>query len=292
VTVAVSCNLSDGVVLAVDSAVTVPDPAGGVAKIYEHAQKLFQIGERPVGTAVFGLGTLGNRTIGSYIREFEQQYSNELATAGTMDGIRDVVETLRAFFLDRYMAQIAPALEEHHKTKFDELAPDQIPVLGLVVGGFSRGAFLSEVWNIALPVHKEPGSAILSRQQGDFGTNWFAMFEPIQRYIKGYDGKLMDAVIHHFLAKRAGEDGVVPDLDPDELAEIFEVLNPFEYNIPFPAMPMPEGIAHTRFLAELVVSHHRYATGAPIVGGDVVVGSVTYREGTFQIHPRNGRMRT
>src|SRR5206468_6888121 len=40
--VAIACNLSDGVVLAVDSAVTVPDPAGGgVAKVYENAQKLF-----------------------------------------------------------------------------------------------------------------------------------------------------------------------------------------------------------------------------------------------------------
>jgi hypothetical protein len=48
VSVAIACNLSDGVVLAVDSAVTVPDPTGaGVAKVYENAQKLFQLGESP-----------------------------------------------------------------------------------------------------------------------------------------------------------------------------------------------------------------------------------------------------
>jgi integrase len=55
VTVAVACNLSDGVALAVDSAVTLPDGTGGIAKVYENAQKLFQLGDRPIGIAVFGL---------------------------------------------------------------------------------------------------------------------------------------------------------------------------------------------------------------------------------------------
>jgi len=53
-TVAISCNLSEGVVLGVDSAVTVA--AGNHYKIWEHAQKLFQMGERPIGAAIYGLG--------------------------------------------------------------------------------------------------------------------------------------------------------------------------------------------------------------------------------------------
>jgi hypothetical protein len=57
-TVAISCNLSDGVNLGVDSAVTAPSPDGGVMKVYENAQKLFQVGERPIGVATYGLGVL------------------------------------------------------------------------------------------------------------------------------------------------------------------------------------------------------------------------------------------
>ena len=43
--VAVSCNLSEGVVLGVDSAVALPDPKGaGIGKTYENADKLFRLG--------------------------------------------------------------------------------------------------------------------------------------------------------------------------------------------------------------------------------------------------------
>src|SRR5208337_2936439 len=58
--VVVSVNLADGVILAVDSAVTLPGPPpipgqplppdmmqGGVLKVYEDAAKLFPLGDRP-----------------------------------------------------------------------------------------------------------------------------------------------------------------------------------------------------------------------------------------------------
>jgi len=68
-TVAVFCNLSEGVILGVDSAASFPGP-GGVAKVYENAEKLFQLANRPIGVAVFGLGGLGTRSIGCYLRKF------------------------------------------------------------------------------------------------------------------------------------------------------------------------------------------------------------------------------
>jgi len=64
-TVAVACNLAEGVVLGVDSAVTIHDSQGLVVKVYENAVKLFQLGEKPIGIAAFGIGALGNRIIGS-----------------------------------------------------------------------------------------------------------------------------------------------------------------------------------------------------------------------------------
>lgn len=275
-TVAVSCNLSDGVALAVDSAVTLPDASGGVAKVYENAEKLFQLGDRPIGIAGFGLGALGSRAIGSYVREFETLDPGGAVTA--QNSLTDVVESLRDFLLTSYRREVVPVLEQHHGVPFDQIQPDQIPVLGLVVGGFSHGAFLSEVWEIAIPVNDTPGSAVLRRPQGEFGTNWFAMFDPIRRYIKGFDPQLLDQVVGYLTNKRGGT-----PLDPQELADIQAILAGYEYDIPFPVMPMDEGIAHTRFLAELVVSHHRYAVGAPVVGGKVRVGSVTYRGGRFEI---------
>jgi hypothetical protein len=63
-TVAISCNLSDGVILGVDSAVTVP--VADHVKIWENAEKLFQMGGRPIGAAIYGLAGFGDRSVGSY----------------------------------------------------------------------------------------------------------------------------------------------------------------------------------------------------------------------------------
>jgi hypothetical protein len=51
-TVAISLNLSDGVVLAADSAATVPGEGGSVLKTYENAEKLFALGNRPIGVVL------------------------------------------------------------------------------------------------------------------------------------------------------------------------------------------------------------------------------------------------
>lgn len=53
-TFAISLNLPDGIILGVDSAVTLSGPTG-IIKVFENAQKLFQLGEKPVGIAVYGL---------------------------------------------------------------------------------------------------------------------------------------------------------------------------------------------------------------------------------------------
>jgi len=274
--VAVACNLSDGVILGVDSAITVglPGSPGLAAKVYENADKLFQLGKRPIGVAVYGMASLGTRTVGSVLREFECCCEELLRSA---DSVSDVVEGLRAFFLARYSEIIVPALEKVHGKPFADIPQDQRPVLGLVVGGFSEGRYLSEVWNITVPVHEKPGSAQQVREPGNFGSQWFALFGPIQRYIKGVDDALLAELARHFEQKLGRA------LDRAENAEIRSLVAKFEYKIPFPAMPLAEGIAHTRFLVELVINHHRFALGAPVVGGKARLGMVTYREAAFQL---------
>jgi hypothetical protein len=276
VTVAISCNLSDGVILAVDSAVTVPDATGGsIMKIYENAEKLFQLGERPIGVACYGLGALGNRTVGSYLAEFESRDPG--AVLSQKNKVGEVVEALRLFLMAAYRKEVVPSLEKETGKKYKDIPPEERPALGLVIGGFSHGAFLSEVWHIIIPVHTRKGSSEQLRKQGSYGTNWFAIFEPVRRYIKGFDPALIDELIQWFATNRG------PPLTPAEQKAVRGILDGHEYAIPFGAMPMDEGIQHSRFLAELVVSHHRYVIGAPVVGGRVHVGKVTYQGGRFQI---------
>ncbi len=60
-------------------------------------------------------------------------------------------------------------------------------------------------------------------------------------------------------------------LTSSEQASIKNILRKFEYPIPYAAMPMEEGIEHTRFLVELVINHHRFAMGAPVSKSRAVI---------------------
>lgn len=71
-------------------------PKGGVVKVYENAEKLFQLAEKPIGIASFGIGALGARNIGSYIREFEILDPNNVVTKPST--VKATVEELRSFF--------------------------------------------------------------------------------------------------------------------------------------------------------------------------------------------------
>lgn len=273
-TVAVSCNVSDGVILGVDSAVTVP-AEDGVAKVYENAEKLFQIKDLPIGVATYGIGALGDRSIGSYLREFESEYPEIVADNECK--VIDVVEGLRDFFRDRYREKIVPQIDD-----FDSLPDEKKPVLGLVVGGFSQQASLSEVWKILIPHHNEieedeMGQEMRQRDKGSFGTNWFSMFEPIRRYIKGFDNNLLNDIVN-FIENIKGD-----QLSSSENEELKTILREHEYQIPFSAMPVPVGVEHTRFLVELVIQHEHFSVGAPVVGGEAKVGKVTYKGEKFEI---------
>lgn len=275
-TVAVSCNLADGVILGVDSAVTLAHPeTRGVVKVYENAEKLFQLAEKPIGLATFGLGAIGTRSVGSYIREFEVLNPNNIVTAPS--SMTDTVEELRRFFLQKYNSIVVPTIERQTKKKFEEIPNNKKPVLGLAVGGFSHGAYLSEVWEIVIPFHQTSNSANLWRKEGDFGGNWFALNEPIFRYFKGYDRRLVKELKTFFTNMRGS------NFTTEENSTLSKILAKYEYPVAFNAMPIGEGIAHVKFLVEMVINHHRFALGAPVVGGRARVGLVTYKGEKFQI---------
>jgi hypothetical protein len=275
-TVAVSCNLSDGVILGVDSAVSIPSPSG-IAKVYENAEKLFQIGERPIGVAIFGLGGIEARSIGSYLRQFEAEHRDIVLGQNT---IGELVEAIRLFFLDKYNSFVLPAIEkavQEKGKKLQEIPKKNWPELGVVIGGFSHGEYLSEVWELRIPRDEAVNSARQRRGQGSFGTNWFSLFDPIQRYIKGYDIHLLNALLAYFEKLRG------TPYSEQEKEEIGKIVKSHEYNIPFAAMPIEEGVAHTRFLVEFVINHYRYVSGPEVVGGKVKLGKVTYKGEKFQL---------
>ncbi len=274
-TVAVAASFPDGVVLGVDSAVTINHPNGQVIKIYENAEKLFQIGEKPIGIAAFGLAILDARGIGSYLREFEVSNPNNIISKQA--SVQDVVEELRKFFMQIYQTTVIPELETQKGKKFAELTDKEKPVLGLAVGGYSGVTPFSEVWEILIPINNTPNSARQWCKPKEFRCAWFAVNAPIYRYTKGYDRNLLIELKEHFANLRG------TPLNPSEEQAIDAIVAKHEYSFPCSVMPLLEGIAYVRFQVELVINHHRFAVGAPIVGGDARIGVVTYKGEKFKI---------
>lgn len=282
--VVITCNLSDGVLIGTDSAITiqgrVPSPVGvqtGILKIYNNTEKLFQLEELPVAVATCGIGMLGERSIGSYVKEFEftikEGKDNELETKS----VKQIAEALRKFFLKKYKEVLASALEKELNIKYSEIPDEKKPLLELIVAGFSPKEYLSEVWHIRIPLKDDKFGLICVREKGQFGTNWFGITEPIFRLIKGYGRNVPNLLIDYLVKTyKIGFE------DKDKIA-IEGILKGFEYQIPYAAMPIQEGADHVNFLLDLVINQTKYVIGAEVCGGPVKIGVVQRGEKEFRI---------
>jgi hypothetical protein len=268
--VCVAFNLSDGVVIAVDSATTMIDASGSISKVFLDADKLFQLGDLRIGLATYGLASLHGRTIGSFVREF-------LVESGDSDlgslSLREVVERLRSFFFDSYRSYF----EALYSMPFGEIDASSKGQLGLVVGGFSAGSFQSELWNSVIPIHSEPYSSQQQNAAGNIGFSWYASSIPISRYIKGIDPNL-SANIRTLFEEILGR-----QLEVLELSRFAEVLESHEFHVETEGMPIQSGIDCAKFLVNFVLGHYRFCETHPIVGGSTKVGVVRYDHNAFQI---------
>jgi hypothetical protein len=270
VSVAVLFNLSDGLVLGVDSALTAFD-SQGISKVFEDAEKLFQLSNLPIGIASYGIAGLESRTIGSFLREFERTGVGHENLAEI--SIAAVAEHLRRFFLELYVRNAQTVFG----VPFDQIPDDRKGSLGLIIGGLSPGQFLSEVWHVNIPWNNTENSAVRVFGPGEFGCAWFASSTPIQRYIKGIDYNFLaewTALIEQLLAR---------PITAAEQAQFRQIAEKYEYRIPTDSMPIQVRIECARFLVSLVIGHYRFTERDPIVGGKAKIGVVTYKQESFRL---------
>ena len=264
--VAVLCNLSDGLIIGVDSAITVRD-ADGIQKIFEDGEKLFQLAAK-IGVATYGVGGLEGRSIGSFIHEFELSRSD---IAGLP--MQEVVEHLRAFFMGVYKR----FGEQIFGVPFDQIPAEKKGTLGLIVGGYSPGGFLSEAWEIQIPLNAEPNTARQICEPGNFLVAWFATSGPIERYLFGFDRGLLSDT-SRFMEEILGR-----PLTQEEIDRYAPIRSKYGYSIPVDYMPIQTGIEYVRFLVQLVIQHYRFTSTHPVVGGREKIGVVTYKEANFRL---------
>jgi len=263
--VAVLCNLSDGVIIGVDSALSVWG-TNGVEKVFEDGEKLFQL-KKKIGVATFGLAGMAGRCIGSFLYEFERTH-NDLDSKP----LEEIVESLRVFFRAEYVK----FAELIYEKPFDDI-DIELSNLGLLVAGYSPNSFLSEAWEIRIPSHKDVGSARQVYKPGEFGLAWFAMSEPIERYLFGISiAGLQD--ITTYVAELLGR-----PLTEQEIDKFFEIRRGQGYAVKTDSMPVKTGVDYVKFLVDYVITHYKFTQSHSIVGGRSKVGVITYRSDDFHI---------
>lgn len=259
-TIVVAVKVNDGLVLAADSAVAVHGgPAGhppGILKTYSYGRKLSHIKDYPIGVLSWGISLLGSRTIESLISEYEFGLPSTSDEAVQGFKVREIADNLRTFLLERYQAQYGP------------LSPGNQPSLGVLVSGYSDGAYFPEQYLFEFPVTPDLQVRRPDKEGGepDFGVDWFGLTDAITRLIKGADPRLRAV-----LAERL----------QISLEEAWQLLAQFEYPITFEGMPLQDAIDLAVYLVEMTIGRYRFAVGAPLCGGEVDVAVITPRGFTW-----------
>lgn len=77
-TIVVTVKINDGIVLASDSATTFSDDQGNVVKIYNNANKVFNLVKgRPIGGLTWGAGGIGAASISTITKDLRRRLAGQ-----------------------------------------------------------------------------------------------------------------------------------------------------------------------------------------------------------------------
>src|SRR5207247_2294014 len=145
---------------------------------YANATRLFRIGDWEIAAATWGTGNIGNRSTGGMVLDYAESLTAQPASIeNAASGLRDFVGPL-------------------YDSAFASVAPEARPLLGFLLGGYSAGQSLPELWEVRFP--QVPGKAErtqIVRQPEDFGANWRGIELPFTRLHFGYDPRLVERLV-------------------------------------------------------------------------------------------------
>ena len=255
VTVAVLVKVYEGLVLATDSATTLPLPNGDF-QVYNNANKIFHLHRGiPVAAMTWGKGAVGNASISTLAKDFRARLMGEIESS---DGPLDP--------LDYSVEEVATRLRD---MMYVELAGHPTPgMLGLLVAGYSSGAAQPEAWLIEGEVGSDPAPEVrLAAPQDAAGWESWAQPEASSRLFNGYDPRLLPAVLSQ-----------APPESHQNIRAMFEAVQN-DFNPAHPAMPIADAAKLAQFTADMTSTYTRFHLGSDTVGGPIEVAAITRHEG-------------
>lgn len=270
-TIAISLKINDGVVLAADSASTIlgatPEGQSFAINIYNNANKIFNLRKgSSIGAITWGSGSIGTASISTLAKDLRRRLSGlegshaswSLDPAGYK--VFDVAQRLKEFMYDEHYV---PALTEWKNIP-------KKPSLGFVVAGYTPGQQMAEEYRIDIGEDGQCSGPNPLRQKNESGLTWSGMAEPISRIVLGFSPSL-GTVLEKAL-------GVPPQQVGPALAIIQANLQQTGFLV-HPAMPLQDAIDLAEFLVYAATQYHRFAPGAPGVGGPIEIAAISKHEG-------------
>ena len=236
-----SVSVHDGLVLGAESMVQIwgkegRGPSSGVIQTYENAQKLFQLGKHNIGVMTYGIGNIGQRSIGSYLDEFANKNAD----------LKEVQENA---------GKLLEFLSAKYAENFKDMEQGQLPTLGIMVGGYGTEQHLAETWEFRIP---SSAGIQPTRPNHEFGASWRGVSAPFARLYKGFDPRVRQALHSAGLKSE----------------KVKEVLDPFHLPIVFDGMPVQEAIDFVVFVLQTTIGIAKFEIGPQSCGGPLWIAVV------------------
>lgn len=260
-TIVVTVKVTDGIVLAADSAATfyVPTATGSVTKIYNHANKIFNLRKVwPVGAMVYGAGGIGASSVETLSKDLRRRFSDPNNHDYHLDERNYTIEEA-AIKARRFL------YEESYLKAFAEPPGDF--AMGYRVCGYSAGADLPEIWEFMI-VGADCAPPYQVQQRDEFGLRWAGENEALDRLLLGTSTGILGWLVHKEFIQQQ-----------DTAAIHLELVNHFGAPLALPAMPIQDAIDVARFAVETAAKYAKYGMRLETIGGPIEVAAITKHEG-------------
>ncbi len=254
--IVVSVKVRDGIVLGADGMTQIfakgPNGSLGVAQTYENARKLFQVLDRKVGVMTYGAGNIGRRSIQGIIEDFNEIVRMDIKIS---ESVGEIAKRLRDHINNEY------------NSAFGDVKEEERPIIGLYIGGYSKGSAFPEEWEFILPKIPEPKEV---RPKDGCGSSWRGVTLPFSRLYNGIDPRIIEEL------KAIG-------IDKKKLQKIIEK---YKCEVAYDAMPLQDAVNFAYHILRVTVDHTKFELGPPACGGPLEISVITKAKGFQQITSR------
>lgn len=260
-TIAISIKVSDGIVLAADSAGTLitrnhTDNTKNVINIYNSSNKVFNLLKGlPIGIATWGDEAVGLYSIPMLIKDFRKLLMESKSNWWVEPSCYTISDICSKFknFLDEELSKTSDSSNEQ--------------CTGFYIAGYSSGERFAELWSLEINKGKclIPIEIVTKNQYTSI--NWAGQPEALSRLVKGYSMSLW---------KCLQDEGIEASM----VTKIIDTCqNKLESIFVFPSMPIQDTIDLAEYLVNTTIGYVRFTPGANIVGGPIDIAAITKHEG-------------